>query len=358
MTDTELLSRVFGVLDPGAKEMHGLRRGGRLLLALPKAGEAATRALRLYQPQRRLARSMVAVLHGLARVSLQGCLLPKLHVAGEPVVLDPPLPGIEAGTCGVLLGSPEHRVRRAIASFRNAGHWEVAKISFGQDGARVLEREARVLSELHPLTTGVPRLLGLHRTDDVTVLRMPYLTGAAISHGESDDAIRLLRHWITNEAIKPATAFPEWAAIESALSGDEAGVRVLGKISKMQLKSVICHGDFARWNLLRKSAGELMVLDWEWGHEHGMPGIDLIHYFLQDDRLVRRLPATEAIASTLRILSQPACRGYLTETGWTGDPQLAIIACLAYKQGAGHQENGDVLRAAVASARPAPHHFS
>ena len=206
MTDTELLSRVFGVLDPGAAEMHGLRRGGRLLLVLPKAGEAATRALRLYQPQRRLARWMVAVLDGLARVSLQGCLLPKLVVSGEPLSLNPPLPGIDPGTCGVLLGSPEHRVRRAIASFRNAGQWEVAKISFGPDGARVLEREARVLQELQPLTKGVPRLLGLHRAADATVLRMPYLTGAPISHGESDGAIRLLHHWITDGVPQPARA--------------------------------------------------------------------------------------------------------------------------------------------------------
>lgn len=358
MTDTELLSRVFGVLDPAARDVDGLRRGGRLLVVLPKSGEAAARALHLYQPQRRLARWMVAVLDGLALVSMQGCLLHKVHVAGGPVALAPPLPTIEAGTCGVLLGSPEHRVRRAIASFRNAGQWEVAKISFGTDGARVLEREARVLQELQPLTTGVPRLLGLHRAAEVTVLRMPYLTGASISQGESDDAIRLLRHWITDEDAKPATEFPEWAAIASALSGDEAGVRVLGRISKMQFKPVICHGDFARWNLLRKPDGELMVLDWEWGHERGMPGIDLIHYFLQDDRLVRRLPATDAIAATLRVLNQPACSGYLNDTGWTGEPLLAIIACLAYKQGAGHQENGEVLRAAVASARTGPHNFS
>ena len=351
MTDAELLSRVFGVLDPDAAGICGLRRNGRLLLALPTRSGAAARALRLYQPQRRLARWIVAVLHGLTRISLQGCLLPKVSLAGERVALDPPLLEIEPGTCGVLLGSPEHRVRRAIASFRNAGQWEVAKISFGQDGARILEREARVLEELQPQTTGVPRLLGLHRARDLTVLRMPYLTGEPIAPGESDDALRLLRHWIMAEAPKPATAFPEWAAIESALSGYEAGPRVSGEIAKMQLKPVICHGDFARWNLLQQADGELIVFDWEWGHAPGMPGIDLIHYFLQDARLVRRLAAADAIAATLRDLNQPACRGYLNETGWTADPLLAIIACLAYKQGAGHQENGDVLGVAVASAQ-------
>ena len=126
----------------------------------------------------------------------------------------------------------------------------------------------------------------------------------------------------------------------------------------MQLKPVICHGDFARWNLLQQAAGELIVLDWEWGHQLGMPGIDLVHYFLQDARLVRRLTDRAAIAATLRDLNRPACRSYLDETGWNGDSLLAIIACLAYKQGAGHQQNGEVLRAAVASARRSPDNFS
>lgn len=343
MTDTELLSRVFGILDPGATQRYSLRRDGRLLLALPTTGESTTRALRLYQPQRRLARWMVAALHGLARVSWQGCLLSKLHVSGEPVALDPLLPGIEVGTCGVLLGSPEHRIRRAIASFRNAGQWEVAKISFGTDGARILKQEARVLKELQSLTTSAPSLLGLHHTADLTVLRMPYLTGAPISPGESDDAIRLLNEWITNDFELSASGFPEWEAIQSALCDFETGVRVLGEISTIQLKPVICHGDFARWNLLKQLNGGLIVLDWEWGHEMGMPGIDLVHYFLQDARLVERLKPQNAIRKTCSLLESPACKSYLQKTGWNGNPLLPIIACLAYKQGAGHQENAEIL---------------
>ena len=358
MTDSELLSRVLGILDPSARSLHSLRRSGRLLLVMPAMAEAATRALHLYQPQRRLARWMVALLHGMARVSWQGCLLPKLYLAAEKLALDPPLLEVEPGTCGVLLGSPEHRVRRAIASYRNAGQWEVAKISLGNDGAQILEREAQVLAELQPLTKGVPRLLGLHRANEVTVLRMPYLTGTPVSLGACASALRLLHHWITDEAPQRATEFCEWADIARALVGADAATWLIDKISMMQLKPVICHGDFARWNLLQQAAGELIVLDWEWGHQLGMPGIDLVHYFLQDARLVRRLTDRAAIAATLRDLNRPACRSYLDETGWNGDSLLAMIACLAYKQGAGHQQNGEVLRAAVASARRSPDNFS
>ena len=85
------------------------------------------------------------------------------------------------------------------------------------------------------------------------------------------------------------------------------------------------------------------MLDWEWGHQDGLPGIDLVHYFLQDARLVERLSPAAAIRKTCSILKKHACRDYLKKTGWSGDPLLTIIACVAYKQGAGHQENAEIL---------------
>ena len=247
-----------------------------------------------------------------------------------------------------MLGSPEHRVRRAIASYRHAGAWEVAKISFGAAGAGVLGREARVLEELQALAAGVPRLLGLHHGGDATLLRMPYLTGKPIAPGEFAEALGLLGRWNTNRPLAPITGFPEWTAIGAALSVDEVGRGTLERLAGEMLRPVICHGDFARWNLLRQGDGKLLVLDWEWGHTAGLPGVDLVHYFLQDARLVRRLNPAAAIEATLRDLTRPACMAYLAGTGWSAEPLLAIIASLAYKQGAGHQDNRDVLAAALA----------
>lgn len=347
MTDTELVSHVMGTLDPTTAAAGGLRRGGHLLLALPKNEEAFSRALRLYQPQRRTARGMVAALRGLERLGLRRRLLPKLTWEASPHLVSAPLEGITRGTCGVLLGSPEHKVRRAIASYQNEGAWEVAKISFGKSGASVLEQEARALNELGSLAKGVPRLLGLHQGNDTTVLRMPYLTGKPVAPGESGAALGLLEQWITDRAPQGCSAFPGWKEIESALSTLANGTRALDLLSRGTLRPVICHADFARWNLLSQPDGNLMVLDWEWGHAGGMPGIDLVHYFLQDARLVERLKPSEAIRSTIGKLRSSACQAYLAKTGWSGDTILPIIACLAYKQGAGHQENTEVLEAAL-----------
>jgi hypothetical protein len=347
MTDEEAIDEVFSLFEMRAGEWATLHRNGRILLALPPGIRGALRTLKLYQPQRFKARITITLLRLAVGLGLHRWLLPKVRCHGGIVATEPNLPRTSPYTIGILLGSPEHRVRRAIASYRNAGQWEVAKISFGQAGAQVLGDEARILKELAPLARGVPRLLGLHRGEDVTVLRMPYLTGTPIAPGETEEALRLLEQWIGDEGPKPITDFPEWSAIETALQASEKGAQILVMLSKKCLRPVICHGDFARWNLLKQASGELMVLDWEWGHQGGMPGIDLVHYFLQDARLVERLAHKEAIAAALEAMQRPECRRYMEETGWDDKPLLAVIVCLAYKQGAGHQENTELLSAVL-----------
>lgn len=348
MTDIEVLNQVLSRIDPSAGRMQLVRRNGRVLLALPGQREPAARALRLYQPQRPAGRLMAAGLRLFVAAGLHTRTPGSWMPACRRIEMVPPLSGVMPGTCGVMLGSPEHRIRRAIASYRTTAGWEVAKIAFGADGSRLLEREALVLQTLAAKASAVPGCLGLHHGDGVSVLRMPYLTGRPVKPGEWAAALALLRSWIADQPMMPVARFDEWEPIRNALAGDDAGERVLGQLSGMRLKPVICHGDFARWNLLARPNGDLVVLDWEWGSETGMPGIDLVHYFLQDARLVRRMAAADAIAATVVELERPECRGYLDETGWSGDPLLPVIACLAYKQGAGHQENREALRAAVA----------
>ena len=347
MTDHKLLSLVSSCLDPSALELSLVRRNGHILLGLPPDRVAATRSLALYQPQRQLARAMVRALLSLTAVGLQRCLLPKLSIPNPQEDWLPLLSGVEPGSCGILLGSPEHRVRRAIASYRLKGQWEVAKISLGTEGRDVLEQEARALEELQAVASGVPQLLGLHYAEDITLLRMPYLVGHPIPIGHYVEALGLLNDWVGDAPTKPITNFPEWPFIESALLKLPDESDALKKLSKEFLKPVICHGDFTRWNLRMKKDSSPVVLDWEWGHSSGMPGIDLVHYFLQDHRLVKRMSPEDAIRATVSDLNRPACAAYLRKTGWSDDRILPIIACLAWKEGSRHQENTEYLDAAL-----------
>jgi hypothetical protein len=62
---------------------------------------------------------------------------------------------------------------------------------------------------------------------------------------------------------------------------------------------------------------------------------------------VERMEPVEAIAKTCRLLNSSGCAAYLHKVGWNGNTLLSVIASLAWKQGAGHQENAEVLAAAV-----------
>lgn len=347
MTDLELVSRVMGILDPAAGSIGAVTRRGRLLLGLPGERKAFAMALGLYQPQRRLARGMVSVLDGLSRVGLQRLLLPTLHLSHQVESLSPPLPPIDPGTCGVLLGSPEHRVRRAIASYQTLNGPEVAKIAFGQGGDGVISGEMTALQSLPSGTPGVPKLLGTHHGDGISMMRMPYIQGKVLDIGDCSDAISLLCSWISSEQPTAIEGFPEWQAIEKALSGNMRDLNALESLKRFQLVPTIRHGDFARWNLIRQPDGNLMVLDWEWGHPRGMPGIDLGHYFAQDARLVRKLSPAAVVAGVLEAMESAACQGYLRRTGWEGEARMALIAGLAYTFGSGQQSNGDILEAAL-----------
>jgi aminoglycoside phosphotransferase (APT) family kinase protein len=213
----------------------------------------------------------------------------------------------------------------------------------------MLEREAAVMAEIGAVVPEVPRLLGLEESDDARLLRMPYSLGCCLGIGDVDPVRNLLETWTSGEPARALQTFPEWQAISTGLARHSGHEAVLERLSGIRLRPSIRHGDFARWNLLRTHEGDLKVLDWEWGERHGMPGLDLVHYLAQDFRLVSRLPAAQVIAETIKALESPYWSPLLESVGWANHAKDLVNACLAFKQGAGHQENEEILRAALAT---------
>ena len=221
MTDDDAINAALSAVDPVPGNRSLLWRKGRAFMALPSGRTAALRTLSLYQPQRRLARLGMVASRCVVSIGLHRLIFRRLSHQGGNVRMDPEIAACLSGTAGVMLGSPEHRVRRAIAAYQTAEGWEVAKLAFGDEGRAVLEQEARTLLILHAHVKGVPRCLGLHRGKDVTLLRMPYLTGIPVPVGHIAEAFDLLDQWITDLPPATITSFPEWPAIESALDGIE-----------------------------------------------------------------------------------------------------------------------------------------
>lgn len=323
-------------------------RGGHPLLLLPVQSWAARQTLELFQPQRFAARIVVGGIRVAVALGMQRILFGRKDYQGGQVVLVPEMPAIHPGSCGFLLGSPDHRVKRAVACYETAEGWEVAKVAFGDEGRQMLEREADALRAIGEMTSASPAPLGLHHGGDVAVLRMPYLEGSKLAPGESWDVCGLLNDWILDQPAQASEQFPEWRAIEKALADVTGGGSALERLAGRALVPVIRHGDFTRWNLRRQSDGRVRVIDWEWGHAGGMPGIDLVHYHAQDARLVRRLAPPDVLDFVRTELAKEEARSYLQRTGWNGDVDELILAAIAYPVGAGHQENSAVLREALA----------
>ncbi|MEP2777053.1 MAG: hypothetical protein ABJQ29_12735 [Luteolibacter sp.] len=342
---TDNLFRVAEALGRPLHGMHVLARSGKPLLALPSGREAALRTLRLYQPQRGLAKLTACLLRAACTFGAHRILLPKASV-GATEASGNLLPGeTDPESVGVLFGSSEHRVFRAVLSYCNGGNWEVGKLAAGEDGATMLEREAQAIQRISPRVPEAPELLGLEEAGNARLLRMPYFRGCPLQPGDTQPIRRLLDSWLSNSSARPLESFPEWAAISAGLGIIPGGERIIERIAKLPLLPSIRHGDLARWNLLTTETGELKVLDWEWGEPDGMPGIDLVHFIAQDLRLVQRLPDAMVFRKTLDELRQPLWRDYLVRCGWQGHESEMIIACLAFKQGAGHQENRPILEA-------------
>jgi hypothetical protein len=340
------ITRFEAFLLPEGLTRYSAHRQGRVTLSLPASREGAAQAFRLYHPQRKLAQLKTWVLSALISRELHPWVLKKSHT-GDPGHLWKWEFAYSPETVGILLGSSDHLIPRAIASFRGANGWEVAKLGEGEAARMMLRQEAAVLRELSAGNRHVPQCLGLHEQGDMTILRMPFMAGRTLSVGDTSEALEVLYQWIGNDAPQAIGEFGEWKAIRAALETTAEGKEALESLSSLKLRPVIAHGDFARWNLLHQADGPLIVLDWEWGTSRGMPGLDLVHYFAQDARLVRRLNSRDAIRLILAELEKPEAKGYLEQTGWENHPIEAVLACAAYKQGAQHQKNPEFLDACL-----------
>jgi glycosyltransferase involved in cell wall biosynthesis len=333
------------LLAPGQTNYY-VFRGGEAKFSLPESKEGALRALGLYQPQRRLARVKRRALQGIIETSLHSRIL-SLGVPRENGV---PLKwafDYSPETVGIMKGSSDHLIPRAIASYKSSVGWEVAKLGLGIEARRMLRREAAVLRAIGERSSHAPVCLGLHERGEMTVMRTPYIEGVPYEMHDTAEVLAILSQWAGEEEPRPLREFEEWKAVQSVLELSETGRRALPLIAGRMLRPGISHGDFTSWNILRQRDGSLLVLDWEWGKLTGVPGLDLVHYFAQNLRLVHRLGSHAVIQGVLDELAQPAAREILRKGGWHGSPLELILVYAAYKQGGHHQKHPELLEACL-----------
>lgn len=341
MTDQEIIARSLGALGApraAGEELYLVKKGGRVLLALPRDKEAALMALRLYQPQRFIAKVFVQAITLAVRLGIQSFFLKRVVLgdegqepereAGEDLQ-------VRRGSAGVLLGNPDHLVRRAIVSFRAQNGFEVAKIAFGKEGVTLIEGEAQTIAQLPKGRSGIPEVLGTHHREEIGVMRMPYLNGGMLKANDPEIYVNLLSDWFLDEARCPLGSFAEWEKIESVLSVLPQGEDHLARLKNLSIKPSIRHGDFAPWNLIKDQTGKVLALDWEWGVARGVSGFDVVHFLAQEMRLVQGLSANEIVRSLKMTLKTEPYARYLKVAAWGDFHDELITAAVAFSFASG-----------------------
>jgi hypothetical protein len=272
---------------------------------------AALAALKLYQPQRPMARVAVGALRVLTKIGLSPAILRtrlRAKEGGETLLsLREELRrmlGDASLEVSVLLGTPGVHQKALLQAVSADGRiLAYAKVGWTTSTAAMIDKEHQALSSqiVRGLSSvEVPRVLG-HRVwgaGRLLVLGPP-------SGSEWKGGPRRIgpRHFHFLRELFQATAtevsvderLGEFEDRAEALRGlglsydahllkwatDTVRLRVGG----LRLPHGALHGDFAPWNTL--SAGDrLFVLDWEYWAPRGTPGWDYFHFVVQTSSLV------------------------------------------------------------------------
>lgn len=338
----------INLLGANATKLRVLRRNGVILLALPEDRKSALRAYSLYQPQRLIVRLLSSALK-IAIVLGFHKLLPTISDNSDlNQQLDSVLPDdIDIETVGILFGNPQHQAFRAVISYRANDQWEVGKVAAGVDGIDMLEHEARMISEVSRIYDELPKVIGVERSTNLCLLRLPFIEGVTIRSGQLKPVIDLLDGWILSPNHIPCRSHYEWSVITKTLEHYPGADSLIKSIAEIGITKSICHRDFARWNIIWTADNKLKIIDWEWGSASGMAGLDLVHLIAQDLRLVKKLSSKHLITKLISTLKLPHFQDYLVKCGWDDRHLDLLIIYLSYQEGKGRQDNTHLVEEAL-----------
>lgn len=307
MPDVKGLADILEKAGAGPGHFYLLVGKGRLLAALPAESPAFLRTLALYRPQRFTSRGWVFLLRFLLRFHAQGVALRKWSWPGASHTSIP---------CpGVLLGNPAHTIPRAIFLLQEGPAWRVGKFIPDPHQQKILHREKELLDLAAHHGGHAPRCLGWKACGSGGALWTEWLA-AREGNPATTDRLGILHDWLLPKAPRPLSDFPSWKS-SGGWSGALAGE--VQAVSQIMLRPCLRHGDFAPWNLLQRADGAWVAIDWEEGCPEDAPGLDLIHYLLQEEFLIRRSSMRKAESKILGELRKSCYMHYLKSCGWHGN---------------------------------------
>jgi len=327
-SDVTPLMRRISQVATGAGSLFLLVAGSRLALALPADRKAARIVADLYQPQRCKGRLFLGIAKWMITFGIPGFRPTYLGTVGSIPEVTWLKEAAERGCIGFLGCNPNHGPRCVLAGIEpSSGEKFIAKLGL-DESAHAIRREAKVLENLKgcypgvitPMELKTPSLqsqVASEQTFDWALLRLPYLGNSAPKSMDDAEVHKLLGEWLGGDS-KPLSEFPWAAQLLERVAADEAPTGWHDAMKCRRIRTTLLHGDFAVWNL-RKTLDGLMAIDWEWGVENAVAGIDLAHGLRQEFYMARGMKPEAAVANILKLAASSRWSGYLNMCGWSND---------------------------------------
>ena len=334
------LRELFECAEENAGAIHKrfriLRRGGKMLLALPFASAEASTTLSLYAPQRLLARVFTSVLRLVIRAGLPSPLsVEEIRIApGDPLCEF--LSGLSASWkksssgLGVFAGNPNAVGRRFVLMlFENGRSVAVVKAGVGGPAQELVSAEAAFLQSAGCIGIAAP--LAVLKSERVHAFAMTPLEGSAPRNATAGDLQKVLLPWIDPSASVRLADIPGWARVRAACGESPEWRSHCEALETRVVHPAIVHGDFAPWNIkVNPKSGAWQVFDWERGEMRGMPCWDWLHFEIQNAVLVLRENGEGVMARVGRLFAAPEFRAYAEKAGISGMEGGLLVAYLFY----------------------------
>ena len=316
------------------KRFQLLKRRGKPLLYLPLELVAAFRGLELYPAQTKKGRLYKAGVRSLLKLRIPVGRI----VSHTPFPICPELErlfcelaGCDNPAIAILVGNPACESHRFICSVidEKAEVKAVVKVGMTHAARHLIRREYGLLSSAPAFTPGITRARNILETEHLSAIVLDYAFGNPPKHVTWRQLFSFLRGWINNDAPKPILDFPQM--LELKAHAEPTLFRSLeNALTNCMAKSVLCNGDFAKWNIREDPFGQWTVLDWEKGELQAVPTWTWFHLLLQNQILVRKSAPPDVVATVETFLKEPYFRSYCAICGVAGLERELLLSYLLH----------------------------
>jgi hypothetical protein len=298
-------------------------------LLLPKDRKLALATLRLYPPQKLIGKLLSWAVSLLIYLGIHRKLLTTIQLrvnSGSPLaeISD----GATEAEFGVLLGNPLSRVRKALLVYKVGVDTQLMKCGSGLAADAVL-REMRLLRSTTAEQIGYQAFIHGWQTDNWIAFSSEMLQTRPLGTGHDNQILSQLARWSSDGKLLPLQQHPQWQDLLHHVQGTGC-YDYFARHNQQPILASLYHGDFAPWNVLRKTSGGLAIVDWEHARLNGIAGWDLLHFHVQRQQLVQHLSAQQILKRCRQLLSTSQVQGYLQLCGWCGLEEVLIGSYLIH----------------------------